>query len=109
MRTAFLNPLHCGKKIPNGFYSRLEQIMLEMRPVFQRKATFEWFVLLLWGVPLTTQAPAVTSYINAWGLSESYYHQSLHWFHSSAFRVEQLCYQWNKWLERHPMTHQLNG
>lgn len=90
-------------------YSRLEQIMLEMRPVFQREATFEWFVLLLWGVLLTTQAPAVTSYINALGLSESYYHQSLHWFHSSAFRVEQLCYQWNKWLEIHPMTHQLNG
>ena len=90
-------------------YNRLEQIMLEMRPAFSREATFEWFVLLLWGALLTTQPPAVTSYINALGLNESYYHQSLHWFHSSAFQVEQLCYQWNQWLERHPMTHQLNG
>jgi hypothetical protein len=30
-------------------YSRLEQIMLEMRSAFKREATFEWFVLLLWG------------------------------------------------------------
>jgi hypothetical protein len=90
-------------------YSRLEQIMLEMRSVFRREATFEWFVLLIWGVLLTTQPPAVTSYLNALGLNESYYHQSLHWFHSKAFRVEQLCYQWSQWLERHPMTHQLNG
>jgi hypothetical protein len=89
-------------------YSRLEQIMLEMRPAFTREATFEWFVLLLWGVLLTTQPPAVTSYINALGLSESHYYQSLHWFHSSAFRVEQLCYQWSQWLEQHPMTHRLN-
>lgn len=90
-------------------HSRLEQIMLEMRPAFSRESTFEWFVLLLWGVLLTTQPPAVTSYINALGLSERYYHQSLHWFHSSAFRVEQLCYQWSQWLERHPMIYQLNG
>jgi hypothetical protein len=90
-------------------YNRLEQIMLEMRPAFKREATFEWFVLLLWGVLLTTQPPAVTSYLNALGLNESYYHQSLHWFHSKAFRVEQLCYQWSQWLEQHPMTHQLNG
>jgi hypothetical protein len=90
-------------------YDRLEQIILEMRPAFKREATFEWFVLLLWGVLLTTQPPAVTSYLNALGLPESYYHQSLHWFHSKAFRVEQLCYQWNQWLEGHPMTHRLNG
>jgi hypothetical protein len=90
-------------------YSRLEQIMLEMRSAFKREATFEWFVLLLWGVLLTTQPPAVTSYLNALGLDESFYQQSLHWFHSKAFRVEQLCYEWSKWLEKHPMTHQLNG
>ena len=90
-------------------YSRLEQIMLEMRPAFAREATFEWFTLLLWGVLLTTQPPAVTSYINALRLDESYYQQSLHWFHSKAFRVEQLCYHWSQWLEKHPLTHQLNG
>jgi hypothetical protein len=30
-----------------ALYSRLEQIMLEMRPAFKRETTFEWFFLLL--------------------------------------------------------------
>ncbi len=43
-------------------YQRLEQILVKLRPAFSREAPFEWFVLLLWGVLLTTQPPAVTSY-----------------------------------------------
>lgn len=90
-------------------YERLEQIVKELRPVFHREATFKWFVLLLWGVLLTTQAPAVTSYVNALGLSEGYYHQALHWFDSSAFRIDELCNQWGEWLSEHPNTHCLKG
>ena len=41
--------------------------MIKLRPAFSRQATFEWFVLLLWGVLLSTQPPAVTSYLNALG------------------------------------------
>jgi hypothetical protein len=59
-------------------YQRLEQILRQFRPVFSREATFEWFVLLFWGVVLSTQPPAVTSYLNALGLGEGYYHQALH-------------------------------
>jgi hypothetical protein len=57
-------------------YQRIEQILLELRPVFSREATFEWFLLLFWGALWTTQPPGVTSYVNAMGLSESYYHQA---------------------------------
>jgi hypothetical protein len=55
-------------------YNCLEQIILEMPPAFKQEATFEWFVFLLWGVLLTTQLPAVTNYLNALRLNESYYH-----------------------------------
>ncbi|NER87130.1 hypothetical protein [Moorena sp. SIO3A2] len=48
-------------------YRRVEQILVELRPMFASFATFEWFVLLLWGVLLSTQPPAVTSYLNAIG------------------------------------------
>ena len=75
-------------------YQRLEQIIVQFRPVFRREATFEWFVLLLWGLLLNTQPPAVTSYLNALGLGEGYYHQALQWFHSRAFIVDALCYAW---------------
>jgi hypothetical protein len=90
-------------------YQRIEQILLQFRPVFRREATFEWFLLLFWGVLLTTQPPAVTSYLNALGLSERYYHQALHWFHSSAFCVGGLCEQWGKWLSTHPQVKRLQG
>jgi hypothetical protein len=88
-------------------YQRIEQILLQFRPVFRREATFEWFVLLFWGVLLTTQPPAVTSYLNALGLSEGYYHQALHWFGSSAFSVNALCQHWREWLSLHPQVERL--
>lgn len=90
-------------------YHRVEQILAALRPVFRRQATFEWFVLLLWGVLLASQPPAITSYLNAIGLSEGYYHQALHWFHSSAWKVSELCQCWGKWLAEHPCVRRLNG
>jgi hypothetical protein len=65
-------------------YQRIEQIILRMRAAFGREVPFEWFVILLWGVLLNTQPATVTSYLNAVGLSEGYYHQALHWFASGA-------------------------
>jgi hypothetical protein len=90
-------------------YQRIEQILLQFRVVFSREATFEWFVLLFWGVVLSTQPPAVTSYLNALGLGEGYYHQALHWFHSSAFCVDTLCGEWGKWLSNHRFVSRLKG
>lgn len=90
-------------------YERLEQIMIKLRPAFSRQATFEWFVLLLWGVLLSTQPPAITSYLNALGLSEGYYAQALHWFHSNGFSIDDLCYRWGCWLREHPHVRRLKG
>lgn len=88
---------------------RLEQIIVKLRPAFSREAPFEWFVMLLWGVLLTTQPAAVTSYLNAVRLGEGYYHQALHWFSSSAFSVDDLCYRWGRWLREHPQARHLKG
>jgi len=52
---------------------RLEQILGAFRPVFSREATFGWFVLLVWGILLNSQPAAITSYINALGLSDQVY------------------------------------
>jgi hypothetical protein len=90
-------------------HERIEQILVALRPAFRRTATFEWFVLLLWGTLLTTQAPAVTSYVNALGLGERYYHQALHWFHSQAFAIDELCQRWATWLGQHPQSQRLQG
>jgi hypothetical protein len=44
-----------------ALYHRVEQILEALRPVSRRQATFEWFILLLWGVLLISQPPAITS------------------------------------------------
>jgi hypothetical protein len=54
-------------------YQRIEQILCKLHPDFGREVPFEWFLILLWDVLLNTQPAAVTSYLNAVGLSEGYY------------------------------------
>jgi DDE superfamily endonuclease len=90
-------------------YHRVEQILAALRPVFRRQAAFEWFVLLLWGAVLSTQPPAITSYLNAIGLGGGYYHQALHWFHSRAWSVAVLCQRWGQWVATHPQARRLQG
>ncbi len=88
---------------------RWEQILCVLRPAFRREKTFDWFVLLIWGVLLSTAPPAVTSYVNALGLSERYYAQALHWFRGTAFSVDALCAHWSRWLQEHPQCLRLRG
>ena len=88
---------------------RWEQILQQLRPVFGREATFDWFVRLMWGILLNPQPATITRYVNALGLSESVYAQALHWFHSRAFRVDELCRHWGRWLQEHPQCCRLQG
>ena len=90
-------------------YERIEQIVVTLRPAFSRTATYEWFVLLLWGVLLASEPAAVSSYVNGIGLGEAYYHQALHWFHSSAFSIDQLCHHWGTWLAARARSQRLRG
>jgi hypothetical protein len=88
---------------------RLEQILEQLRPAFNREATFQWFILLLWGVMLNSQPAAITSYVNAIGLTEGYYHQALHWFNSKGFSAKKLSLQWSKWLSSHENAYKIRG
>ncbi|NJR70373.1 MAG: hypothetical protein HC771_18365, partial [Synechococcales cyanobacterium CRU_2_2] len=90
-------------------YARLEQILAELHPAFRREATYDWFIILIWGLLLCHQAPAVTSYLNALGLGEHCYEQVLHWFHSSAFSIDEVCQRWGNWLACHSSAHRLRG
>ena len=90
-------------------YRRIEQILTNLRPVFSRHAAYEWFVIIIWGILLCTQHPAITSYLNAVGLTQHYYTQALHWFHSKAISGKKLSLAWHQWLITHPQIHRLKG
>ncbi|CAN5719139.1 hypothetical protein BH23CYA1_BH23CYA1_23340 [soil metagenome] len=90
-------------------YARIEQILKNLRPAFSREIPFEWFVLLMWGLLLSHQPAAVTSYVNGLGLDESCYSAALHWFHSKAFRIDEVCQRWGHWLSSHTAAQRLKG
>lgn len=90
-------------------YRRIEQILSNLRPAFSRHAAYEWFVIIIWGILLCGQHPAITSYLNAVGLTQHYYTQALHWFHSKAWSVKKLSVTWHEWLLTHPKVHRLKG
>ena len=90
-------------------YARIEQILKQLQPAFSREVPFEWFVLLRWGLLLSHQPAAVTSYVNGLGLDESCYGAALHWFHSTAFRMDDVCHRWGQWLSSHTAAQRLQG
>jgi hypothetical protein len=91
------------------YYRRIEQILSSLRPAFSRDAAYEWFVVFIWGILLCNGHPAVTSYLNAVGLTQDCYSQALHWFHSTSWSVGKLSLAWHEWLLNHPQVHRLKG
>ncbi|NEP76539.1 MULTISPECIES: hypothetical protein [Okeania] len=43
------------------------------------------------------------------GLTQNYYTQALHWFHSQAISAQKLSMGWHEWLITHPKVHCLRG
>lgn len=80
----------------------LDALMQRFRPAFSRQATFHWFVLLLWGTLLCERSAAITSYLNAIGLSPKHYTAALHWFYSSAYTLQRWWTIWSQVLGEHP-------
>jgi hypothetical protein len=46
------------------------------------------------------QKSCITRYLNTIGVNAETYHQALHWFYSSAWNLQDLCWSWGKWLAR---------
>jgi hypothetical protein len=90
-------------------FERIEQILQSLRPAFSREAAFEWFVLIVWGILLCNRSPAITSYLNAVGLSEYYYDHALHWFHAKSWSTKTLSLRWHQWLTFHQNVKRLKG
>jgi hypothetical protein len=88
---------------------RIEQILYSLRPAFSREAAFEWFVIMVWGILLCNRSPAITSYLNAVGLSEYYYDHALHWFHAKSWSAKTLSLRWHQWLISHENVNRFKG
>nr|WP_261265766.1 transposase [Laspinema sp. D3c] len=88
---------------------RIEEILQSLRPAFSREAAFEWFVIMVWGILLCNRSAAITSYLNAVGLSEYYYDHALHWFHATSWSAKTVSQRWHQWLSGHNYVKRLRG
>lgn len=87
----------------------VEAIIERFQPVFRRKATFGWFVIVFWALMLRMDMAGVTSIVRCMGLHPDHYLCLLHFFHSSAFSIVQLCQVWFQIVRQSGQPVCLNG
>lgn len=74
----------------------IENILMELRPAFNRQATFFWFIICCAGFICRTDFYGVTSIVRSLDLNPKHYNSLLNFFHSSAFDLKKLMSLWHK-------------
>lgn len=92
-----------------GLVGEVEAILAQFRPVFRRRATFEWFVVVVWAFMLRMDTLGVTSIVRCMGLAPLEYFNLLNFFHSSAFSVQVLCCKWVEIVKQHTQSILIDG
>ncbi len=69
-------------------------IIKEFRPVFSRKKTFLWFVVVMIGFSIRRDLMGVTSFIRALGIKQECYDRILGFFNSNAITPDRLAKKW---------------
>ena len=87
----------------------LKSFLRFMRPVFSRRATYCWFVVVFVGFILRTDNFGVSSIVRALFLPPESYTCLLHFFHSSAWDVETIMAIWWQWLVKKNVAHRINN
>lgn len=87
----------------------LEQFIRHMRPVFSRRASFAWFVVVFIGMLTRTDALGVSSVVRALSLTPGCYPLLLHFFHSSSWNVQAMRQRWTLFLLRHADLFRIAG
>ncbi|MBT2289306.1 transposase [Paenibacillus albidus] len=78
----------------------LNNLLLPFRSCFSRRATFEWFVVIVVGFMLRSDHLGVTSIIRDLSLNSRCYETLIHFFRSSAWSPESLRQTWLQIVRR---------
>ena len=87
----------------------LERFLLFMSPAFSRRVTHGWFVVVFVGFILRSDVYGVSSIVRALSLAPECYPALLHFFHSTAWNVENLMALWWQWLVKKNVAHRFNN
>ena len=86
----------------------LERFLLFMRPAFSRQASFVWFVVVFVGFICRSDVYGVSSIVRALSLAPEGYPCLLHFFHSTAWNVQNFMALWWLWLVKKNVAHRIN-
>lgn len=84
-------------------------MLSSFRSVFRRQAAFDWFVLVVWAFALRLDGSGLTSLVRLYDLAPSEYYNVLHFFHSQAFSVRDLCQRWAELVRKHLPLRRVKG
>lgn len=87
----------------------LEDKLFLFRSCFSRKATFNWFLLIILALMVRYDSLGVTSFIRALSLNGRFYESMLHFFRSQAFDTMKLKNMWHKIVLTYAPFLRLNG
>ncbi len=75
-------------------FELIDSILNDFRICFERKNTFIWFVIIVFGIIVRSDFRGVTSILGALHIGEESYYTALHFFRSAAYDLEFLKTQW---------------
>jgi hypothetical protein len=76
----------------------VNKILTQFKPCFGNKRTFGWFVIIVVGLIIRTDAAGVASIVRALNLTEASYPLLLHFFRSENYLLSDLEWRWQKIL-----------
>lgn len=72
----------------------IDEVLSSFRPCFSRKAAFEWFVVIIFGLMVRPDHLGLTAIIRGLALHPHHYESMIHFFRSSAWSLDSLRLAW---------------
>ena len=87
----------------------IEKVLDDFRNLFHRKATYQWFVILVIGFMVRYDHLGVTSVIRALSLDGNCYETMLHFFRSKAYQLSAIRQRWCEVVRDSGLLYQVDG
>lgn len=87
----------------------IEKILEDFRNLFNRKAAYKWFVILVIGFMVRYDHLGITSVIRVLGLNGNCYETMLHFFRSRAYQLSAIRQRWCEVIRGFGLLYQVDG
>jgi len=89
--------------------TEISDILLNFRKCFSRTASFNNFVMIIFGLIIRYDFHGVTSFIRCLGVCPDYYESVLALFRSNSFKLESITHCWVRIVAKSPNLPVING